>query len=289
VTDRAGPLCDLVSAIRNAKGSEVPVELRVLCPESSQVAGLEKFCGSFSNALRSVLKKRDLITVRAQKALDTDDGDESSHSVSLVVVFISFHRCAICLRPWKDGAQAARRGRVSRGHDAPSRSGSKLAEAFRFFQIPTGDSGGVRLAVDLGAAPGGWTAFLLEKGFMVHAVDNGPMDPILMERYSGKVIHVREDAFRFAVDKAADLLVCDVVDQPARVTDLMLRWALQSQVKTLVFNLKLPMKLCYEEISICLAKLRSGLDAGVSSHRTEAHQLFHDRKEVTVVISHIIR
>ncbi len=53
-----------------------------------------------------------------------------------------------------------------------SRAELKLIEAFDEFRIKTG--GGV--AIDLGAAPGGWSAYLARKDFKVVAVDNGALN-----------------------------------------------------------------------------------------------------------------
>ncbi|MEM0149392.1 MAG: SAM-dependent methyltransferase [Candidatus Micrarchaeaceae archaeon] len=52
---------------------------------------------------------------------------------------------------------------------AINRSEFKLAEAFEFFGINAAAGGGP--ALDIGAAPGGWTDFMLSKGFRVIAVD----------------------------------------------------------------------------------------------------------------------
>ena len=88
---------------------------------------------------------------------------------------------------------------------APSRSTLKLEEAWLQL-IP--DAGRpewlqpFQRAVDLGAAPGGWTWQLVQRGLQVIAVDNGPMDPALMA--SGQVEHRREDAFTFRPRRPVD-------------------------------------------------------------------------------------
>lgn len=55
--------------------------------------------------------------------------------------------------------------------DAVSRSELKLVQAFDDFGIK-----GKGLAIDLGAAPGGWSHFLAGSGFKVIAIDNGDLD-----------------------------------------------------------------------------------------------------------------
>lgn len=51
------------------------------------------------------------------------------------------------------------------------------------------------LAVDLGAAPGGWTWQLVNREMRVTAVDNGPMAENLM--YSGLVDHQKVDGYQY--------------------------------------------------------------------------------------------
>src|SRR5207245_5904296 len=60
-----------------------------------------------------------------------------------------------------------------------SRSEFKLLEALEVFGV-TLPSGG--RALDLGAAPGGWTRLLLEAGLRVVAVDPANLDPRLARR-----------------------------------------------------------------------------------------------------------
>src|SRR6185369_5481620 len=76
---------------------------------------------------------------------------------------------------------------------APSRSTLKLAEAFMTF---LGDSESELLrpgmrAVDLGAAPGGWSWQLAYRGLRVTAVDNGPLKGAVVQ--DSLVQHLRED------------------------------------------------------------------------------------------------
>ena len=163
---------------------------------------------------------------------------------------------------------------------APSRSTLKLDEAFL---VLLDDGERRRLvrpgmtAVDLGAAPGGWTFQLVARGMRVIAVDNGPMDDALMA--GGQVEHRREDGFRYRPRQRVDWLVCDMVEQPARVAALMRDWLVDGAARAAIFNLKLPMKKRWAETQRCLGILRDALGAGWT---VRAKQLYHDREEVTV-------
>ncbi|MBI5462165.1 MAG: 23S rRNA (cytidine(2498)-2'-O)-methyltransferase RlmM [Gammaproteobacteria bacterium] len=166
---------------------------------------------------------------------------------------------------------------------APSRSTLKLEEAFLIFldaeQRARELQANMR-AVDLGAAPGGWSWQLVKRGLHVVAVDNGAMAPALMD--SGLLEHRREDGFRFRPEQPVDWMVCDIVEQPARIADLAARWLGDGWCRRSIFNLKLPMKKRYPEVMQCLALVRERLEATGRPYRLACKQLYHDREEVTV-------
>lgn len=168
-------------------------------------------------------------------------------------------------------------------HAAPSRSTLKLEEAWHEF-IPR-DEWDSRLAqgmqaVDLGAAPGGWTWQLVNRGMHVYAIDNGPMQRELLA--SGLVEHLRADGFTWEPPCRLDWLVCDMVDKPTRVTAHMQHWLIRRWCGEAIFNLKLPMKRRWEEVARCLAQLRTSLKAADVAADVRCRQLYHDREEVTV-------
>jgi 23S rRNA (cytidine2498-2'-O)-methyltransferase len=166
---------------------------------------------------------------------------------------------------------------------APSRATLKLEEAWHhFIPKPEWDErlrGGMR-AVDLGAAPGGWTWQLVNKSMWVHAVDNGPMNEDLME--SGQVTHHRTDGFHYTPARPVDWLVCDIADKPARVAAMIAKWGANRWCREAVFNLKLPMKQRYAAVQDCRHLIESKLaEAGVQPVSLRFKQLYHDREEVT--------
>ena len=170
--------------------------------------------------------------------------------------------------------------------EAPSRSTLKLEEALLTFLDERERETLLRpglTAVDLGAAPGGWTWQLVRHGLRVAAVDNGPMQPSLLD--SGLVEHRREDGFRYRPRKAVDWLLCDMVEQPQRITALMGDWLLRGDCRRALFNLKLPMKKRHESLKGCLDGLAARLEGEGLGHRLSCKQLYHDREEVTVYVS----
>ncbi|EWH11007.1 23S rRNA C2498 ribose 2'-O-ribose methyltransferase [Catenovulum agarivorans DS-2] len=172
---------------------------------------------------------------------------------------------------------------------APSRSTLKLEEAFHYFiaksDWPTKLSGGLN-AVDLGAAPGGWTYQLVQRGMMVSAIDNGPMNKDLME--TGQVKHLREDGFKYEPKKRnVHWLVCDMVEKPTRVAALMVKWIVNDWCKEAIFNLKLPMKQRYQHLAQVVEQMEVALYEGGVRYKLQIKHLYHDREEVTCYLTRI--
>jgi 23S rRNA (cytidine2498-2'-O)-methyltransferase len=166
--------------------------------------------------------------------------------------------------------------------NAPSRSTLKLEEAWHQF-IPR-EQWDERLApamtaVDLGAAPGGWTWQLVNRHMLVTAIDNGPMAESLME--TGLVEHLQADGFTFKPRKPVDWMVCDIVEKPARNAALLETWLGEGLCREAVVNLKLPMKQRYAEVKRLLARIEEGFVARGVRVSIACKQLYHDREEVT--------
>jgi len=245
----------------------------VEAPDNDEGKALAPFCKSFGNALIGGLKKARLL----------DPGHSGSCPHRLHAFFPQSDEVYLCsvdptaAAPWPQGIP-----RLKFPREAPSRSTLKLDEAL--LVLLTEDERGHWLrpgmtAVDLGAAPGGWTWQLVQRSIRVTAIDNGPMDRALMD--SGLVTQRREDGFRFAPKKPVDWLVCDMVEQPRRVADLVARWFVQGWCRHAIFNLKLPMKKRYEETIACLDRLRAAVGERGWRADIRARQLYHDREEIT--------
>jgi 23S rRNA (cytidine2498-2'-O)-methyltransferase len=165
---------------------------------------------------------------------------------------------------------------------APSRSTLKLAEALTTFLDDDERLRWLRpgmRAVDLGAAPGGWTWQLAQRGLRVAAVDNGPLkgavtsDPL--------VEHLRADGLTYRPRRAVDWMVCDMVLQPSRIAALVAAWIADGVCRRTIFNLKLPMKKRYDEVRRCESKIRDALEQRRMRYTLRFKQLYHDREEIT--------
>ncbi|HSH69648.1 MAG TPA: 23S rRNA (cytidine(2498)-2'-O)-methyltransferase RlmM, partial [Deferrisomatales bacterium] len=171
--------------------------------------------------------------------------------------------------------------RLRHSREAPSRSALKLEEALKFFLGEDGERllrPGMR-AVDLGAAPGGWSWVLARRGLQVVAVDNGPLGRGALD--TGLVDPLRADGYTYRPERPVDWLVCDMVAPPARVAKLVGLWARRGLCRRAVFNLKLPSGDRLAELRRCEAIIRRELAAGGGSCELRFKHLYHDREELT--------
>jgi 23S rRNA (cytidine2498-2'-O)-methyltransferase len=173
---------------------------------------------------------------------------------------------------------------------APSRSTLKLEEALAVFKAKSGNGNLVTsgmTAVDLGAAPGGWTFLLVRLGCFVTAIDNGALDQTLLA--SGMVDHFCEDAFKFKPDKPVDWLVCDMIEQPQKVAKLVGKWFELGWCNKAIVNLKLPMKQKLDAIDESLQVLQENAESNINEQDLVLDifwkHLYHDRDEVTLMIT----
>ncbi len=188
--------------------------------------------------------------------------------------------------PYNSAASLMGIVRQSMPAEAPSRSTLKLAEAIEVFLDKSEQTRLLRTgmtAVDLGAAPGGWTWQMVKRGIRVTAVDNGPMKGVLAKH--PLVEHLMQDGFKFVPKKALDWLICDMVEKPGKVAELIGNWFVNGWCKHAIFNLKLPMKQRVSALDAALGGIRNKLEMEGISYKMTIKQLYHDREEVTVFLS----
>lgn len=137
-------------------------------------------------------------------------------------------------------------------------------------------------AVDLGAAPGGWTWQLVHRGLRVTAIDNGPLRDSVMA--TEMVEHFKADGFTWRPHRPVDWMVCDMVEQPSRIASLVAEWIATGRCRYAIFNLKLPMKRRVEAVEQCRELIRKRLNS-VGPFDLRIKHLYHDREEVTAFLT----
>lgn len=160
---------------------------------------------------------------------------------------------------------------------APSRSAMKLEEVF--FRMGEAPRRGQR-AVDLGAAPGGWTWAMARRGCRVLAVDHGPMRLPAGSQAASLARHIRENGITFQPPGSwlpVDWWVSDMLVAPGVAFGLIRRWLAPGMARRFVCNVKIPQVHAWQAIKPLVAWLES--QRNVAWH---VRQLYHDRREVTV-------
>jgi len=236
--------------------------------------------------LSPLCRKLSPLIAKQLKLSGDTTGVKNEISATLHICFLSTHAAYVGYstadnaEPWLMGVP-----RLKFPHNAPSRSTLKLEEAL--LRLLTENEkqqllkSGMR-AVDLGAAPGGWTWILVKRHMYVTAVDNGSMQATLLE--TGLVEHIRADGFTYQPDQPVEWLVCDIIDRPQRVIERMAIWLISGWCKQAIFNLKLPMKQRYQHTVEYLRYLEDQLEQHKLTYRLTCKQLYHDREEVTVFV-----
>jgi len=125
---------------------------------------------------------------------------------------------------------------------APSRAYSKLVEALAYFGISLSAGDG---ALELGAAPGGATLALLERGLSVVAVDPAKMDPTLAP---------------FAADRGLQLFHVEKPAQALAPSDLS---ALSSPVRWLISDMNLAPPVAVQQLLRARALVKKTLRGAI--------------------------
>ncbi|OGV68841.1 MAG: 23S rRNA (cytidine(2498)-2'-O)-methyltransferase RlmM [Lentisphaerae bacterium RIFOXYB12_FULL_65_16] len=249
----------------------------VECPDTNEGKRLIGFCKQFEYPLRAALTEGGLLDPAA------------SSDLRLHVFFLSWSEAVVGIAnransaPWPMGIP-----RLKFPAGAPSRSVLKLDEAFNVLLRPDEQKRWLRPgahAVDLGAAPGGWSFLLAKRGLRVLAVDRAKLAREVLS--TGLVTHVPGNAYEYEPPRPTDWLVCDVVDQPQRIARLMARWLGERMAKRAIFNLKLPMKRRWAMVKECLDFVRTEMARhGFADDDIilRSKQLYHDRREVSVFL-----
>jgi 23S rRNA (cytidine2498-2'-O)-methyltransferase len=156
-----------------------------------------------------------------------------------------------------------------------SRAKFKLLEAETRFQL---DLHQFHQALDVGAAPGGWTSLLLEREVAVTAIDPANLHPAL--KGHPHLTHLAQKAERVTLPRATyDLLVCDMNWSPYQTAQTIRRLLPALRAESIVIlTVKLLHKKPLPTVQEVLAILANELQL------LHAKQLFHNRDEVTLIL-----
>lgn len=176
------------------------------------------------------------------------------------------------LSDWPGGAV-----RFQREEGQISRAKFKLLEAERTFGLQLADH---RNALDIGAAPGGWTSLLLERGLRVTAVDPAELHPTLAGH--PRLTHLKQNASDVKLPRGSvDLLVCDMSWSPMLMAKLVLELApALAYDADAVITVKLMHRKPLQTIRDVIAKLETAFEL------RKAKQLFHNRDEITLYLTY---
>lgn len=173
------------------------------------------------------------------------------------------------LSDWPGGRirLAARSGQVSRAE-------FKIEEVLSLIPVEVRGR-----ALDLGAAPGGWTKILLQRGCEhVDAVDPGSLDPRVTGLAGVTVHRTTAGEFLRAAEAEYDLIVNDMRMDPRLSIDVMVQAADHlAPGGSAIMTLKLTPNRAVERVDQAIESLSA-------AYRVRfARQLQHNRNEVTIV------
>jgi 23S rRNA (cytidine2498-2'-O)-methyltransferase len=173
------------------------------------------------------------------------------------------------LSDWAGGER-----RFQRDAGQISRAEFKLLEALEQFRVELPAGG---RALDLGAAPGGWTRVLRERGLSVTAVDPAQLHPALAADAGVRHLRMSAESYLAAGPGRFDLLLNDMRLDGRDSARLMVAFARYLRpAGQAIMTLKLPTD-GLESV------MRGSLDILRRAYRVSgARQLFHNRQEVTL-------
>lgn len=263
----AGQLCEWFTA--SLRGEKIEGAWPIVWQAPIEIPGLGRRLGAVEDEFGVLLKKRlSRVAKLATPSLPRGTGPARG----LFVFATDFGRIFAARSVWLGGQR-----RMADDSAAPSRSYLKTEEAFAILgrEPAPGET-----VADLGAAPGGWSYSAAKRGARVVAVDNGPLKGGALD--NPLIEHRMEDAFPFrpAEGQRYDWMFCDMVEDPRRVLELVVRWTRGRWCRHFVVNLKFGHTDALALLDTLLYSSESPLRDCAQAH---VRHLFHDREEFTLV------
>lgn len=188
-----------------------------------------------------------------------------------VTGFLGISPAAYNLSDWAGGKR-----RFAREKGQISRAEFKLLEALELFEVPLPSRG---VALDLGAAPGGWTRILRQKEQYVTAVDPAELHPSLEGDPDVRHKQMTAEAYLAAEPDQFDLIVNDMRMDARDSARLLVEYAPHLyRDGRVIMTLKLPEENRKNVIDHTFNILREAYEI------LGARQLFHNRSEITLYL-----
>ncbi len=207
-------------------------------------------------------------------------GDDNRPLVADIVIvdenewWVGYHRVETLVLSWPGGFCE-----IPLPADAVSRAYLKMNEAFCWsgFEILPGER-----CVEIGAAPGGASQWLLAQGLHVMGIDPAVIDPVVLADPHFRHIRKRSKEVPRSEFVGVDWLTCDVNLPPNYTLDTVKAIVSHPGVKFkgLLLTLKLVDWSLAEEIPKYLDRIRSW-----GFRNVRARQLHHNRQEICVAAS----
>lgn len=212
----------------------------------------------------------DIIQTRTGAPLDVrQPGQILSVVVAEKTAHLGLSLAAHNLSDWAGGVR-----RFAREKGQISRAEFKLLEALESFKIDLPPRG---IALDLGAAPGGWTRVLRQREQYVTAVDPAHLHPSLQADRSVRHMQMTAEEYLVQYPDTFDLIVNDMRLDARDSSRLMVSFApYLYQHGLAIMTLKLPKDNRRTAIDHSFNILKQAY------HLQNARQLFHNRSEITI-------
>lgn len=160
-----------------------------------------------------------------------------------------------------------------------SRSNFKLLEAITRFDLSLPQGG---TALDLGAAPGGWTRVLLDRGMRVIAVDTGELDSRLVGQPGLTFLQRNVNELTLPATTELDVLTCDMSWDPFFTVRAVNR--LSERLKS-GGQVLLTVKLMGRRPRQTARQVIEALNPRLALRH--AQHLFHNRQEITLHLQRV--
>lgn len=200
---------------------------------------------------------------------------ETKTPQKIISIFLNKDKCYIGVGTPKENLSDWSGGMVhfKKDDNDISRAKFKLMEAIHVFEL---DMSNIHTALDLGAAPGGWSSVLLENGIEVTAVDTGEMDSRLSQNKKLHFIKQNADDLKLGNERF-DILTSDISWNPIHTANMVKKASIY---------------LSEGGIAIVTVKLMGSKVRKIIREVTDvysevfqikgARQLFHNRDEITL-------